>query len=242
METDASPYQYEPYSMVDFELPNIMSRAINQQQSLHTSPLADPQLQLCTLGEHAECYQHLEIESLDEEPFDEWGPNHHHGLAIATTTPTHSSTFQSVQTWSTHQVYPRVSDAQCEHTRTFDVVPVLPYAPNPTSYPQTQYQYLDEGHVGSPWSSSSDFTCNKAIPSIEEDDEALDDKPYAILIYEALMQAPGHRMHLRDIYEWFRHNTSKAQDPGSSGWQNSIRHNLSMNKVCEKSLLCRICH
>ena len=43
--------------------------------------------------------------------------------------------------------------------------------------------------------------------------------------------AKEERMMLRDIYEWFRHNTTKPQESGSNGWQNSIRHNLSMNKV-----------
>lgn len=57
------------------------------------------------------------------------------------------------------------------------------------------------------------------------------DKPYAQLIYDALMQAPGHRMLLRDIYEWFVENTKKPRESGTNGWQNSIRHNLSMNQV-----------
>jgi hypothetical protein len=55
--------------------------------------------------------------------------------------------------------------------------------------------------------------------------------PYAQLIYRALMDAPGHTMILRDIYSWFRLNTDKAQDEDTKGWQNSIRHNLSMNGV-----------
>ena len=54
---------------------------------------------------------------------------------------------------------------------------------------------------------------------------------YAKLIYEALMEAPGHKMILRDIYSWIVRNTNKAKDPLSKGWQNSVRHNLSMNGV-----------
>jgi hypothetical protein len=64
-----------------------------------------------------------------------------------------------------------------------------------------------------------------------EEDEAGSDKPYARLIWDALMQAPGHRMMLREIYAWFQSNTNKAKESGSNGWQNSIRHNLSMNQV-----------
>jgi hypothetical protein len=55
--------------------------------------------------------------------------------------------------------------------------------------------------------------------------------PYADLIYEALMSVPGHTMILQDIYDWFREHTDKAKG-GAKGWQNSIRHNLSMNEVC----------
>lgn len=56
-------------------------------------------------------------------------------------------------------------------------------------------------------------------------------EPYAQLIYRALKDAPGYGMVLKDIYEWFEKNTDKAKNPLSKGWQNSIRHNLSMNGV-----------
>jgi hypothetical protein len=59
------------------------------------------------------------------------------------------------------------------------------------------------------------------------------EQPYAQLIYRALLEAPGKTMILRDIYNWFKENTDKAADKETKGWQNSIRHNLSMNGVCE---------
>lgn len=55
--------------------------------------------------------------------------------------------------------------------------------------------------------------------------------PYAKLIYRALMDAPDHQMVLKDIYLWIAQNTDKARDPAFKGWQNSVRHNLSMNGV-----------
>ena len=67
--------------------------------------------------------------------------------------------------------------------------------------------------------------------AFEDEDEDIYDKPYAQLIYDALMEAPGHRMLLRDIYDWFLQNTRKPRESGTNGWQNSIRHNLSMNQV-----------
>ncbi|KAF9771840.1 hypothetical protein IL306_010496 [Fusarium sp. DS 682] len=72
-------------------------------------------------------------------------------------------------------------------------------------------------------------------------DGAKADEPYAKLLYRALMSVPNHAMTLQEIYQWFRENTDKdikkdksEKRPGKNaeGWQNSIRHNLSMNKVC----------
>ncbi|EPS44414.1 hypothetical protein H072_1609 [Dactylellina haptotyla CBS 200.50] len=63
--------------------------------------------------------------------------------------------------------------------------------------------------------------------SPEAGDEEL--PPYAELIYEALKSAPGHQMHLQDIYQWFRDNYAKFRTDSGKGWMNSIRHNLSMN-------------
>jgi hypothetical protein len=57
------------------------------------------------------------------------------------------------------------------------------------------------------------------------------EQPYAQLIYQALMNAPDHTMILRDIYDWFKDHTDKASASETKGWQNSIRHNLSMNGV-----------
>ena len=78
---------------------------------------------------------------------------------------------------------------------------------------------------------------DKLPPPMVADDDSDGDgsahvEPYAQLIYRALRSAPGHAMVLKEIYEWFEHNTDKAKNAGSKGWQNSIRHNLSMNGVC----------
>ena len=74
------------------------------------------------------------------------------------------------------------------------------------------------------------FSSNGLAP-LDFEEEDLNSEPYAKLIFRALKSAPGHRMVLREIYEWFEINTDKAGDPKSRGWQNSIRHNLSMNGV-----------
>ncbi|KAK3693348.1 hypothetical protein B0T22DRAFT_476197 [Podospora appendiculata] len=61
------------------------------------------------------------------------------------------------------------------------------------------------------------------------------EEPYARLIYRAFMStAPSYSMTLQEIYQWFRDNTDKGRSD-SKGWQNSIRHNLSMNRAFTKS-------
>lgn len=57
------------------------------------------------------------------------------------------------------------------------------------------------------------------------------EEPYAKLIYRALLSTPNHSMVLQEIYQWFLENTNKGKSM-STGWRNSIRHNLSMNAVC----------
>ena len=69
-----------------------------------------------------------------------------------------------------------------------------------------------------------------------DDDSARGEPPYAKLIYNALMDAPEHKLVLQDIYAWISNNTDKARDSSFKGWQNSVRHNLSMNGVCVKDL------
>ena len=66
----------------------------------------------------------------------------------------------------------------------------------------------------------------------ESQDDGATGEPYAQLIYRALMStAPRYGMVLKDIYAWFARETDKAKNADSKGWQNSIRHNLSMNHV-----------
>lgn len=57
-----------------------------------------------------------------------------------------------------------------------------------------------------------------------------DGPSYAKLIYRAFLSTPRHAMTLQEIYQWFRDNTDKGKSE-SKGWQNSVRHNLSMNRV-----------
>ena len=94
----------------------------------------------------------------------------------------------------------------------------------------------DSTPYNTPYDSDVSRASTPATPRAFQDDEPVDgDQPYAQLIFKALLQAPNNTMILRDIYDWFRIHTAKAADKDTKGWQNSIRHNLSMNGV---SLFC----
>jgi hypothetical protein len=116
-------------------------------------------------------------------------------------------------------------------TATFEAYPLPPLSPAesiesraPTSSnmqafhsPKNLTRFAPTGNPGSEYDTDAE--------------SATSEEPYAQLIFKALMSAPGHKMALKEIYDWFRKYTNKWKNSDTKGWQNSIRHNLSMNAV-----------
>jgi hypothetical protein len=102
--------------------------------------------------------------------------------------------------------------------------PTISHASMQPSYPMAGQYSPCEG-LGQP---DTDYV---RVSKEDLDDDPNSAEPYAKLIHRALMSAPSYSMALKEIYEWFGKNTNKATDSSSKGWQNSIRHNLSMNHV-----------
>ena len=92
--------------------------------------------------------------------------------------------------------------------------------------------YMRGGYVHQEPSSSMSPP-NTAYDQGYADDGSEYTEPYNKLLHKCLMEAPDHELQLKDIYDWFRQNTGKGHTPNEKGWQNSIRHNLSMNPVSQ---------
>lgn len=83
---------------------------------------------------------------------------------------------------------------------------------------------------------------DRAAPEIPEPDRmplVSDDgkKPpysYAVLIGMAILRSPDRRLTLSQIYKWISDTFAHYKNKAEPGWQNSIRHNLSLNKAFYK--------
>ncbi|KAF2012434.1 hypothetical protein BU24DRAFT_252359 [Aaosphaeria arxii CBS 175.79] len=71
------------------------------------------------------------------------------------------------------------------------------------------------------------------MPSVE-DDGAKPPYSYANLIGMAILRAQNRRLTLAQIYKWISDTFAFYRNTADMGWQNSIRHNLSLSKSFSK--------
>ena len=160
----------------------------------------------------------------------------------------------TIDTSDSDPLYPSFSDEVSEHSRSHHPEPLhMIDLPHKSPCIQNRASMLSEE---SDHGSLSNFNSSVAVPQqmanrAETNTDKtqvdasgstrsecnLENAPYAKIIFTALLSAPDHRMVLTDIYQWIEENTNKADNPDYKGWQNSVRHNLSMNEVSESYIL-----
>ncbi|CAK7203431.1 transcription factor [Sporothrix eucalyptigena] len=70
--------------------------------------------------------------------------------------------------------------------------------------------------------------------SLDENKNLKPQYSYAQMITQAIMNTSDGRLNLNGIYTFIMENYSYYKHQQAAGWQNSIRHNLSLNKAFEK--------
>ena len=78
-------------------------------------------------------------------------------------------------------------------------------------------------------SSQAEVPAPESFPPLH-DDGTKPPHSYAQLIGMSILRAPSRRLTLAQIYKWIS-DTYKFYSASDAGWQNSIRHNLSLNKA-----------
>ena len=110
----------------------------------------------------------------------------------------------------------------------------LPSIPQRPSTPSKPFMPASQPPVRSPYGQEVSLESNEKIDY--SSDAMKDHKPpcsYATLISQAILSNPAEKMSLASIYIWIKDNFSYYRHL-EGGWQNSIRHNLSLNSAFQK--------
>lgn len=105
-------------------------------------------------------------------------------------------------------------------------------------YPMNAYQTACFSYMPSKPHPSTRVTAttHNGVPSVVGGDGKIYQKPpysYASLISQALRDCEGAKLTLSGIYDWIKEHYPYYRN-AEAAWQNSIRHNLSLNKCFKK--------
>ncbi|RXG45211.1 hypothetical protein VDGE_06619 [Verticillium dahliae] len=117
-----------------------------------------------------------------------------------------------------------------------------PIAPAPPDYkrpgtpPSARSKVLSAQHKSPGYSSSGTLLLSANDVDLSQDDNR-HIKPqfsYAQMITQAIINTPDGKLNLNGIYNFITANYAYYRHQPAAGWQNSIRHNLSLNKSFDK--------
>jgi hypothetical protein len=146
-------------------------------------------------------------------PYDQQAMAHHAHQLSLNGVPTHYPNGQYLAT-SSPVALPTMSDVYRE----------------PVSH-ANHYEYQSPGNASPHHHNTVDLRDYENAMAEEDETGGNVDPCYAQLLYKCLKEAPAHTMALKKVYEWVLQHSQKARDSPGTGWQNSVRHNLSMNAV-----------
>lgn len=154
---------------------------------------------------------------------------------------------QDLVDWNTHPITsPWLGQAHSSYSQgkmetsglsnsvTYGLSPSPPISISPQHSPSRSTQTRSSASPAATTTATTmamDGTSPRTSLADNSEEEHPSELPYSHLIYQALLTGEGQQMPLQEIYAWFEKNTNKGKDQSCKGWQNSIRHNLSMNAV-----------